>query len=167
MNSKLNRRDFIANSTKLGIAFCSFMIGSKLHAMDHPFALTDDEIDPKKLNYCGYKCPEDCKFLKASLENDVELKKEAYKSWQIKERYGVEFEADKIFCYGCKNKEKPEGVVLVNCTVRSCAMEKEFDCCIECNELEKCNKDLWTRFPDFAKKVIEMQKKYNKNKNND
>jgi hypothetical protein len=122
--------------------------------------LINTDINPKELNYCGYKCPEDCAFLKGSVENNIELKKQAYKDWKIEERFGIAFNADDIFCFGCKNTEKPEGVVLKNCTVRSCAMEKGIDCCIECADLTGCDKDLWTRFPDFKKMVIEMQQKY-------
>jgi hypothetical protein len=41
-------------------------------------------------------------------------------------------------------------------------MEKEIECCIECYELVTCEKYLWTRYPDFTKQVIEMQKEYKK-----
>jgi len=39
-------------------------------------------------------------------------------------------------------------------------MEKEKECCIECDDLTTCDKDLWSRFPEFKTKVIEMQKVY-------
>jgi hypothetical protein len=72
----------------------------------------------------------------------------------------MEFNADELYCFGCKNSEKPEGIVLKNCTVRSCAIEKKIESCIECDELVACDKELWERFPDFKKMVIEMQQKY-------
>jgi hypothetical protein len=124
------------------------------------FLKDDEPIDPKKLNYCGYKCPADCQFLKGSLENNTDLKKQAYELWKIKERFGVEFNTDTIFCFGCKTTDKPEGIVLKNCTVRTCAKEKGFNCCIECEELTICGKELWERFPDFKKYVLEMQQKF-------
>ena len=96
----------------------------------------------------------------ATLNNDAELKKEAWKNWKIEERFGLEFDQEQAICYGCKELDKPEGIVLSRCTVRQCAREKEFDCCIECNELTACDKDLWTRFPDFKKQVIQLQEKY-------
>ena len=78
----------------------------RLHVFSRDKAIhsAEDKIpDPKKINYCGYTCPEDCKFLVASVKNDLVLKKEAYEIWEMKERFGVvEFEADKIFCFGCK-----------------------------------------------------------------
>ena len=57
----------------------------------------DEDIDPKKLMYCGYTCPEECKFLIASVKNDKELRKEAYDLWKIKERFDIEFDPEKIF----------------------------------------------------------------------
>jgi len=159
MNTTLKRREFLKKSATTGMVCCAIAFCPRLMAVNKLF--DDDEIpDPEKLNYCGYVCPEDCPFLVASLEDDVEKKKEAYKNWEIKERYDIDFDPKTIFCFGCKNSEKTEGVVLKNCTVRSCAMEKELDCCIECDELTTCEKELWTRYPDFHKGVIEMQKKY-------
>ncbi len=55
---------------------------------------------------------------------------------------------------------KPQGMVVSNCTVRACAIEKNYDSCIQCDELTICNKDLWKRFPEFYKRVKEMQSKY-------
>jgi hypothetical protein len=162
MKKHINRRKFIVQTSVAGITGCALIMGSKIFGVEHMYKmLQEDEVpNPEELCYCGYKCPDDCRFLKASLENNAEMKKEAYETWKIKERFGVEFDADKIYCYGCKNEDKPEGIILKNCSVRQCAIEKELNCCIECDELTSCNKDLWDRFPDFKKAVIEMQKKY-------
>jgi hypothetical protein len=161
MKPKLNRREFLAKCSQAGIGVCALMLSPQLMAMNNFTPGNDDEIpDPKKLNYCGYKCPDDCKFLKASIANDPELKKEAYEIWKIKEKYDIDFDAEKIFCFGCKVDDKPIGVTAENCTVRQCAISKNFDCCIECPTLTDCDKGLWTQFPDFKKSVIEMQVKY-------
>ena len=56
--------------------------------------------------------------------------------------------------------DKPKGIVLARCTVRDCAIEKGKECCIDCDELVECDKDLWRRFPDFKKKVVAAQVKY-------
>jgi hypothetical protein len=123
--------------------------------------LQDDKpIDPEELCYCSYSCPADCKFYEASIKNDPALKEEAFKEWGLEERYGLEFDAEKIFCFKCKPGDKPEGPVLTHCTVRSCAMEKGFQACIQCDELKDCDKDLWTRFPQFHEGVLKMQEKY-------
>lgn len=158
MNHKMKRRNFLNKSTHVGIGFCSIMLGPNI--CSYAISRTNDKPDPTKLNYCGYQCPDDCQFLKGSLENNIEVKKEAYKLWEIKERFDIDFDPEQIFCFGCKTKDKPEGVVLVNCTVRACAIEKKLDCCIECDELVSCDKNLWDRFPDFKKQVIGMQKEF-------
>lgn len=160
MKPNLNRRDFITKSAIAGISCCFLKAGTQSGELFSMPVFQTEKPDPKKLNYCGYQCPPDCPFLKASLENDPDQKKNAYDLWEIRERYGVEFSPDEIFCYGCKTKDKPEGVVLVNCTVRSCVISKGLECCIECGELTECKKDLWDRFPDFKQMVIEMQKQY-------
>ena len=124
MNKKLNRRDFISQTTKACIGCCALMASPSLLAN----AFQDGEkIDPKKLNYCSYQCPENCSWLKGSTNNDIELKKKGYQDWKVKERMGLEFDAENMFCFGCRNDEKPDGLILKNCTVRSCVIEKGYD----------------------------------------
>jgi hypothetical protein len=157
MKTNLNRRDFIIKGACAGLSCGLLLRGSGLYSMTPP----DDQIpDPEKLTYCGYQCTDECQFLKATRENNAELKKEVYKLWQIQERFGIEFNPDEIFCWGCKATDKPEGPVIKNCTVRSCVKSKGLECCIQCAELTSCNKDLWERFPDFKKSVIEMQQRF-------
>jgi hypothetical protein len=158
MKSSIHRRAFLSKGA-MACAACCLLSGSKLNAITKTLN-SDEKINPRDLNYCGYRCPDHCAFLKGSLENNVDLKKKAYTDWHIKERFGMEFNADELYCFGCKNSEKPEGIVLKNCTVRSCAIEKKIESCIECDELVACDKELWERFPDFKKMVIEMQQKY-------
>lgn len=156
MTNQINRRKFAATTAFAGCAL--LLSGFK------GFAHLQNQIpDPKKLNYCGYTCPKDCVFLEASVKNDVELKKKAYETWEMKERFGVaEFDAEKIFCFGCKTTDKPVGIRLQKCDVRNCAIDKKLDSCIECKELSACEKDLWKKFPDFKKAVIKMQNEYQK-----
>jgi hypothetical protein len=153
-----SRRQFISKTSKLALTSCALAACPMLIKGTWLF---DEEIpDPKKLDYCGYTCPPDCKMLRATLENNDELKKEAYEEWKMKERYGIEFDPEQVICYGCKADDKPMGITIKNCTVRNCAIEYEFDCCIECNDLTACDKELWQRFPDFHKYVVDLQKKY-------
>lgn len=161
MTNSSNRRNFIKGGFAAG---CALMLYKNLSANIFNY-LQENVPDPKKLNYCGYTCPKDCKFLIASEKNDPTLKKEAYEIWEMKERFGVtEFDADKIFCFGCKTKDKPVGIRLQKCDVRNCAIDKKLESCIECKELTSCEKDLWTKFPDFKKSVIQMQTKYKSSK---
>ena len=158
MKNQLHRRTFVRTGT---IACCSLLLTQNLPAFAHYSIREDEKPDPLKMNYCGYTCPTDCKFLVASIKNDPVLKKEAYEIWEMKDRFGVEtFEADKIFCFGCKNMEKPVGIRLQKCDVRTCAIEKKLDACIECDELASCGKDLFKKFPEFHQSVIKLQTVY-------
>ena len=162
METEVNRRNFIKMGAVAGITGCAFLLATKFNSLKafNTFSNENEIPDPKKLNYCGYQCPSDCQFLKATRENNTELKMKAYETWKIKEKYGVEFDAEKIFCWGCKTKDKPLGITVSKCTVRNCAIEKGYDCCIECNDLAQCEFELWKNFPDFHKQVVEMQKTY-------
>ncbi len=162
MNNQINRRKFMTAGVVTG---CALLLSGKLLANDAFIHLQNQKPDPKKLNYCGYTCPKDCVFLEASVKNDVELKKKAYEIWEMKDRFGVaEFDAEKIFCFGCKTTDKPVGIRLQKCDVRNCAIDKKLDSCIECKELSACEKDLWKKFPDFKNAVIKMQSEYFENK---
>ena len=78
----------------------------------------------------------------------------------MKGRFGVEFDPEKNFCYGCKNDEQALGPVVKKCTVRECATDKEHESCIQCKELADCDEELWMKFPQFREEVLEMQKEY-------
>jgi hypothetical protein len=161
MNSKLDRRNFFRKSAQAGLAGCFLLMNPRLFASENfSFLQNQEKPDPKKLCYCGYKCPANCEMLVASEKNDPELKKKVYDSWKIKENHGVDFDPALIVCFGCKNEDKPKGVLIQKCTVRKCAVEKGFDCCIECRDLVSCQKDLWTRFPKLKEAVVKMQRDY-------
>ena len=159
-----SRREFLKQSSKLGL-LCGFAClcphtEMKLHAEEGGMMSGPEVPDPKKLNYCGYVCPKECPMKLAGESGDVEKKRAAYEQWRLKERYGVEFDPDKILCNGCKT-EKPElGMAVGNCPVRKCAIEKKLDCCIECDELATCDKVLWKEFPQFHSHVLKLQEQY-------
>jgi len=159
MKTKFQRRDFISTCLKAGVTCCALSYSVALAAQG--FVRNEDEKpDPKNLEYCGYKCPADCPLKKGTLENNVELKKKAYADFKFREKYGLEFDPEKVFCYGCKISDKPLSMPVKSCTVRSCVIEKGYDSCIQCDGLVKCNKELWTNFPKFKNHVIALQKQY-------
>jgi hypothetical protein len=155
----LDRRRFLTVTGHAGVALCGvFLCPRWSRAGDDP---TDTaKPDPAKLCYCGYTCPEECDFLRGTLTRDLELKQKAWAAWKIEERFGLAFDPAQAICHGCKAPDKPEGVVLQRCDVRSCARDRELECCIECSELPACDKDLWRRFPEFKAQVVTMQRRY-------
>lgn len=88
------------------------------------------------------------------------MKKEAFEQWHIKENHGIDFDSNTAFCWSCKAKDKPLGIITNKCTVRNCAIEKGYEACIECDDIKTCDKELWKGFPDFHKSVIEIQETY-------
>lgn len=150
MNS-IKRRDFI----RIG-AGCSLIFAG---AGSFVFA-ADTKPDPKKLNYCGYKCPDDCKMYLAGKSDNEELKKEAFKMWRLEEKYGLAYSPELVFCEKCKTTGEVTSTLLTKCTVRNCAIEKGHDCCIECDGLKACDKEIWTVFPQFKEQVIKMQEAF-------
>jgi hypothetical protein len=161
MKTEIKRRTFILKSCQAGIACCALLYGAKANVLGSMHSNAGGDIpDPKKLNYCGYTCPADCKMKKATLENNKVLKEEAYKDWRIEQKYGIAFDPEKIFCFGCKVPDKPLGLVVEKCTVRTCAIDKGYECCIQCDQLSVCDREIWKTFPEFHKQVIEMQKKF-------
>jgi hypothetical protein len=159
MKNDLKRRDFINSCFKAGVTCCALSYGNILAAQG-TIKNQDAKPDPKKLEYCGYKCPPDCQLLKGTVENNTELKKKAYAEFQFKEKYGVDFDPEKVFCYGCKVKGKPLSIPVKACTVRQCVINKGYECCIECDGLAKCDKELWVLFPKLKESVIGLQKRY-------
>jgi hypothetical protein len=159
MKTELKRRDFVTKCFKAGVTCCALVYGNSLLAQD-PVKPQLKKADLKSLTYCGFKCTTQCTLYRATLENNVELKKKAYEEFKMKEKYNVDFDQDKIFCYGCKPNDKPLSINVNLCEVRKCAIGKRYDCCIECSGLAACDKELWKSFPQFKEKVIEMQKNY-------
>jgi hypothetical protein len=159
MKTELKRRDFVGKCFKAGVTCGALVYGNSLLAQD-PVNKQVQKPDPKSLNYCGFKCSPQCTLYKATIENNADLKKKAYEEFKMKEKYNIDFDQDKVFCYGCKTKDKPVSVVLSSCTVRKCAMEKGIECCIECKGLAACDKELWKSYPKFKENVLQMQKIY-------
>jgi hypothetical protein len=156
----VNRRVFVTTTAKAGFTLCGLCLCSPISSFAGDDASPDEPIDLADRCFCGYKCPEQCTFLKATLSDDLEGKSKAWEEWKIEERFGIAFDPEQAFCYGCKTMDKPKGIVLARCTVRDCAIDKGQECCIDCDELAACDKDLWSRFPEFKKQVIEAQKRY-------
>ena len=160
MESNFNRRHFLKSCTQIGSG-CAVMLLCR-NGWTQDSTQTEEKEpsvpNPSEMTYCGYKCSMACPLYKATIENDLELKKKAYTEFKWKEQYGIEFDPDIVFCHGCKAEDKPKNVILKKCTVRECTTGKKLESCIQCKDLKGCDKELWSRFPDFKTHVIGMQK---------
>ena len=160
MKSSTDRRHFLKSCSQIGSGCALMLLCRSGWAQDSTQTETKESPvpDPSELTYCGYKCTMECPLYKATLENDDKAKKKAYDQFKWKEQYGIDFDPAVVFCYGCKAEDKPKNIILKKCTVRECAVKKELECCIQCRNLKECEKELWSRYPDFKKHVIAMQK---------
>jgi len=158
MKTELKRRDFVAKCLKAGAAGCALFYGNSIFAQETGKKIKKQDL--KNLTYCGFTCTSECTLYKATIENSLELRKKAYEEFKWKEKFNIDFDAEKVFCYGCKPADKPLSINVKACTVRKCVTGKGYDCCIECKELTACDKELWKNFPKFKEKVIEAQKNF-------
>jgi len=158
MKTNLKRREFVGKCFKAGVAGCSLVYGNSLLAEDRQQQVQKPDL--KSLTFCGFKCTTACTLYKATIEDNGELRKKAYEEFKWKEKFNVDYDAARVFCWGCKIKDKPLSINVSACTVRKCAIEKRYDSCIQCNGLVACDKELWKNFPKFKESVLEMQKVY-------
>jgi hypothetical protein len=158
MKTEIKRRDFVTKCFKAGVTGYALLHSNSLLARDT--VNQGQKPDLKSLTYCGYKCTVECPLYKATIENNPELKKKAYEEFKWKEKFSLDFDAEKVFCYGCKPKDKPLSINVKACTVRKCVTGKGYDCCIECKELAACDKELWKNYPQFREKVLAIQKTF-------
>ena len=158
MKTEIRRREFVSKFLKAGAAGCALIYGNQLLVENHQDQVKKTNL--KSLTYCGFRCSNECTHYKATIENSPELKKKAYEEFNWKEKFKVDYDPDKVFCWGCKPQDKPLSINVSACTVRKCTIDKGYECCIECEGLNTCNKELWKNFPQFKLKVLEAQKIY-------
>jgi hypothetical protein len=164
MESKQSRRSFLINCAKFGGACCTLLAWNRLlPAEENPEKKNGQEkkpIDLKQLSYCGIPCVQVCELYKATLENDVKMKKQVYEQWDMKKKFGIEFDPDKIFCYTCKPEDKPMKIGMDKCLVRKCAVDNGFETCVQCKNLTACDKAFWKEWPQAYDFVKQLQARY-------
>ena len=120
-------------------------------------------LDLKALSYCGIPrayCEQQCELFKATRDNDEKLKKSVYDQWEMKKKFGIEFDPDKIFCYGCKPGDKPLKVGMAECPVRACPMANGLESCVQCLDLASCDKAYWKEWPNAFALAKKLQARY-------
>ncbi len=167
MEQRQSRRQFLVGSAKCGGVCCALLALSRLLPSQEtaPAKPGQDKkpIDPKALSYCGIPwtyCEGQCELYKATRDNDAALKKTVYDQWQMKKKFGIDFEADKIFCYGCKPGDKPLKVGMAECPVRTCPSANGLESCVQCLDLAACDKAFWKEWPIAYKVAQTLQARY-------
>ena len=87
--------------------------------------------------YCGLDC-ETCEARIATLNNDEELRRKVAKHWS--ELNNVEITPEMINCTGCRIQGVKTPYSGSLCPIRKCAMERHYETCGDCSEMEKCEK---------------------------
>lgn len=83
---------------------------------------------------CGLNC-DTCDARIATIKNDDNLRKETSEKW--KKMYNADITPELINCTGCR----AEGVKFSHCQkceIRNCNINKGYETCGDCSELEKC-----------------------------
>ncbi len=167
MNHKQSRRSFLEQCAKCGGA-CSALLflGRISRAQESVPAQPGREekpLDLAALAYCGIPqtyCETRCELFKATHENDAKLKRAVYDDWKMKEKFGIEFEADKIFCHGCKPGDEPLKVGMAECEVRTCPISHGMESCVQCGSLASCDKAFWKEWPVAYAQIKQLQVRY-------
>ena len=89
------------------------------------------------IGYCGIDC-ETCEARIATVNDDNELRKKISNQWS--KLNNIEITLEMINCLGCR----VEGVKTIFCDsicqIRQCAMEKKYETCSDCPDMEECEK---------------------------
>jgi hypothetical protein len=167
MESTENRRCFLKHCVLLGGA-CSALLASEmiLSAQEGAPAQSGQAkkpIDLKSLAYCGIPnafCEQKCELYKATRDHDDKLKKTVYEQWEMKKKFGIEFDPDKIFCHTCKPGNKPLKIGMAECPVRTCPMKNGMESCVQCLNLASCDKAFWKEWPIAYDAARTLQARY-------
>ena len=167
MRDKQDRREFIEH----GMIACSVFCGMLALGRIAPGADKKREkqgqapkpLDLKSLSYCGIPkayCEQQCELFKATRDNDAKLKKTVYDQWEMKKKFAVDFDPDKIFCFGCKPGDKPLKVGMAECPVRACPLANGLESCVQCLDLAACDKAFWKEWPIAFQAAKTLQARY-------
>ncbi|HOW84412.1 MAG TPA: DUF3795 domain-containing protein [Candidatus Aminicenantes bacterium] len=167
MIHKQSRRSFLGQCAKCGGACWALLalgrISRARESVSAQAGRQEKPIDLAALAYCGIPqayCETRCELFKATRENDVKLKRAVYDKWGMKKKFGVDFDADKIFCHGCKPGDKPLKVGMAECEVRTCPISHGLESCVQCGGLASCDKAFWQEWPVAYAQIKQLQVRY-------
>lgn len=85
---------------------------------------------------CGLDC-ERCDARIATVANDDELREKTAREWSAM-NHAPEITAATINCAGCRMEGVKFAYCSDYCRIRKCVLEKGFDTCADCKELNDC-----------------------------
>ncbi len=88
------------------------------------------------------------------------MKQEAWKLWHIEERFDLEFDEEQAICYGCKELDKPEGIVLQALHRQGVRPRKKSSTAASSVTSLLPATRTSGALPKFKEQVVEMQVKY-------
>jgi hypothetical protein len=154
MDKKQSRRHFLKQGALFAGGCCALLAWNR--SLPAIMAGPEEKQEPKlkpidfsKISYCGFPCFQACELYKATLENDEKAKKLIYEKWGWKEKFGVVYDSDKIFCHTCKPGDKPKKVGMAECAIRNCALANGMEACVQCRNLAACDKEYWKQWPSL------------------
>lgn len=159
MNARKCRRRFLKDCAKMGRACGAFLVCRGLLPAEG-LLQTAKPVELAQLSYCGIPCLKVCPLYKATQENDVEMKKILHERQEMKAKFGLDFDPDKVFCHTCKPGDKPKKVGLDTCPVRLCALANDVESCVQCANLEACDKEYWKKWPGQYASTKMIQARY-------
>jgi hypothetical protein len=158
MQAPLPRRAFLKLFGQLGVACCCSCRLAR--AADEAKPKGGTLPDLKSRAHCGLLCNDRCPLFKATVANDTAAKEKIFREWGWQEKYGMEFDAAKVFCHGCKPGDRPLNISESRCTVRACSRERGLESCLQCRQLAACDKDLWKSWPKLKQQAEKWQQEY-------
>jgi hypothetical protein len=157
MEKSTTRREFLEVAGMVGGCLACCPLARSANGADATPASETALPDFEKLTYCCYECsPKRCPLLKASLGNDLELKRKTAAEWKTK--YGRDFSPEEVFCFGCKVEPARQGEMVKRCDVRACVIDRKLISCAHCGELATCPRRLWVDYPKFREHVLGIRK---------
>ena len=159
MKTKNCRRRFLKDCAKLGGACGAFLACRGLLPAEGLLQAAKP-IDMAQLSYCGIPCVKVCPLYKATQDNDVEMKKVLYERQEMKAKFGFDFDPDKVVCHTCKPGDKPKKAGMDTCPVRQCALANGVESCVQCANLDACDKEYWKKWPGQFASTKMIQARY-------
>ncbi|MBR4266564.1 MAG: DUF3795 domain-containing protein [Bacteroidales bacterium] len=91
----------------------------------------------KMIAFCGLDC-EKCDAYIATQNNDDVLRQKTADLWS--KLNNIEIYPEQINCDGCRVNGRKTVFCECFCTIRRCGLQKGFDTCGDCAEMERCQK---------------------------